>query len=317
MVWRPSTSDRKRYRTCGTKTRCASVPDLYKALDLPHDCTLADIKAAYRTLARKNHPDMSKAAGAEERFKNIAAAYAILKDPIKRAEYDESLLPPKAPAWSHGGGGMDGGMDSHPFDDMDLAGLMEAMGRGNAQRSRTAARAGEDVEHSVHVTLAQANAGTTLQLDVMDGTAPRLLEVKIPAGVVEGRRVRLAGLGGKGRGGGANGHIYLHVHLKADKVFTPQGHDLYFDLRLSPWEAMLGAQVQVPTLESDVMLTVPPFTRAAQTLRLKGRGMHDGKGGSGDLYARVSIVVPGSLTEPEVTLVQQLSKLSTFAPRAA
>lgn len=290
------------------------MPDPYKTLNLPHDCTLADVKVAYRTLARKNHPDMSKAAGAEERFKAIAAAYATLKDPQKRAEYDESLLPPKAPAWSHGG---NGGMDSHPFDDMDLAGLMEAMGRGNAARPRSAARAGDDVEHSVHVTLAQANLGSTLQLDVMDGNQPRLLEVKIPAGVVEGRRVRLAGLGGKGRGGGANGHIYLHVHLKPDKVFRAQGHDLYFELRLSPWEAMLGAQVQVPTLDEDVMLTVPPCTRAEQTLRLKGRGMHDGKGGRGDLFARVGIVVPASLSEPEVTLVQQLANLSTFVPRPA
>jgi curved DNA-binding protein len=292
------------------------VPDPYKTLGLAHDCTLADVKASYRKLARKNHPDMSKAAGAEARFKDIAQAYATLKDPAKRAEYDESLVAPKPPPWgSSTGSGFGTGSDRHPFDDMDLADLMASMGRAGAQPRRPAPRAGEDMEHTVAITLAEASAGTTVMLDVMDGAVRRSMEVKIPAGVIEGRRVRMAGMGGKGSNGGENGSIYLNVHLKPDKVFHAKGHDLHFDLCLSPWEAMLGAQIQVATLDSEVMLTVPSFTQAMQTLRLKGRGMQDGKGGKGDLYAKVSITVPASLTAPEVALVEQLSRLSTYQPR--
>jgi curved DNA-binding protein len=288
----------------------SAVVDPYKTLGLAHDCTLVDVKASYRKLARKYHPDMSKAAGAEARFKDIAQAYATLKDPAKRAEYDEALLAPKAPPWAN-----HAGTERNPFDDMDLADLMASMGRGRAQPRRPVKRDGEDIEHTVDITLAEASAGTTMMLDLMDGAVRRSLEVKIPAGVVQGRRVRLSGMGGKGSNGGDNGSIYLNVQLKADKVFQAQGHDLYFDLRLSPWEALLGAQIQVSTLTSEVLLTVPAFTQGAQTLRLKGRGMQDGKGGAGDLYAKVSIAVPSSLTAPELALVEQLSKLSTFEPR--
>jgi curved DNA-binding protein len=198
---------------------------------------------------------------------------------------------------------------------MDLADLMASMGRSAAQPRRAAKREGEDMEHTVDITLAEASAGTTVMLDVMDGTVRRSLEVKIPAGVVQGRRVRLAGMGGKGSNGGENGSIYLNVQLKPDKVFQAKGHDLYFDLRLSPWEAILGAQIQVATLTGEVMLTVPAFTQAMQTLRLKGRGMQDGKGGTGDLYAKVNIAVPATLTAPQLALVEQLSKSSTFEPR--
>jgi len=292
----------------------SAVQDPYKTLGLAHDCTLADVKAAYRKLARKNHPDMSKAAGAEARFKDIAQAYATLKDPARRAEYDESLLAPQPPPW---GSSRDSrsGAERHPFEDMDLADLMASMGRSSAQPRRPVKRAGEDIEHSVAITLAEASAGTTVMLDLMDGAVRRSLEVKIPAGVIEGRRVRMAGMGGKGSNGGENGSMYLNVQLRPDKVFRSQGHDLHFDLRLSPWEAMLGAQIQVATLDSEVMLTVPAFTQALQTLRLKSRGMQDGKGGRGDLYAKVCITVPATLTAPEIALVEQLSQLSTYQAR--
>jgi curved DNA-binding protein len=293
----------------------SAVADPYKTLGLAHDCTLADVKASYRKLARKNHPDMSKAAGAEARFKDIAQAYATLKDPAKRAEYDESLLVPKAPPWANHAYQAESGRS--PFDDMDLADLMASMGRGNAQPRRPVRRDGEDMEHTVYITLAEASAGTTMMLDVLDGSVRRSLEVKIPAGVLQGRRVRLSGMGGKGSNGGDNGSIYLNVQLKPDKMFHAKGHDLSFDLRISPWEALLGAQIQVETLTGEVVLTVPAFTQASQTLRLKGRGMQDGKGGAGDLYARVNIVVPSSLTAAQLALVEQLSKLSTFDPRNA
>jgi curved DNA-binding protein len=163
-----------------------------------------------------------------------------------------------------------------------------------------------------------------MNLELADENGSRTLEVTIPAGVRAGQKLRLRGKGGKGHNGGADGDIYLHIALLPHPVFRTDGHDLYFDLMLSPWEAALGAEVQVPTLDEPVLLTVPAGTRSGRKLRLRGRGLSNGskvidaddnKKGRGDLYALVHIDIPATLTDRERELYQELANLSTFNPR--
>lgn len=289
--------------------------DYYATLGVPRDADLDQIKKAYRKLARSYHPDVSKAPDAEARFKDAAEAYATLKDTGKRAAYDE-LGHPKAgaefappPQWRE-----DFAQGEQSFEDIDLADLLAALGRG--QRGGTSGAAmpvkGRDFESSITVTLADARHGSTVNLGLSDAGGKRTLEVTIPPGVRQDQKLRLRGKGGKGQHGAPDGDIYLHIALAPHTVFRPDGLDLYFDLSLAPWEAALGAEVEVPTLDGSVLLTVPPLTRAGRKLRLRGRGLADGRS---DLYALVRIDVPSELSERERTLFQELAMASTFNPR--
>lgn len=289
--------------------------DYYAVLGVPRDASQDDIRKAYRTLARKHHPDVSKAAGAEERFKEVGEAYATLKDADKRAAYDalgrrqpgEDFAPP--PQWQRDFG-------SHAFngEDIDLADLMAAMGAARRGAKPGPVR-GQDYETSARISLEQAHRGTTLNLDIAQQDATHTLAITIPAGVVDGQRMRLRGRGGKGRHGGADGDIYLHILLAPHPVFRTDGHDLYFDLALAPWEAALGAEIEVVTLDGPVVLTVPAGTQAGRKLRLRGRGLATGRGARGDLYAVAHIDVPATLTPRERELFGQLKDISTFNPR--
>ena len=296
--------------------------DYYEALGVPRDADLGQIKKAYRKLAREHHPDMTKAKGSEARFKDVAEAYATLKDPEKRKAYDElgrrpagqEFAPP--PQWEQHFGKRDGG-----FGDIDLEELLASLGRGRggAGGGQRAARPvdGRDYETSVSLSLEDAHRGTTVNLEVGEGEGARTLEIKIPAGVSDGQKLRLKGKGGKGRSGGADGDIYLHLALAAHPVFRADKHDLYFDLLLAPWEAALGAELEVPTLDGPVVLTVPAGTRSGRKLRLRARGMATGTatGGRGDLYAVAVIDVPATLGDQERELFSQLAKVSNFNPR--
>ena len=292
--------------------------DYYAALGVPRDADTEQIKKAYRKLARQHHPDMSKAPDAEARFKEAGEAYATLKDPEKRTAYDqlgrrpagEEFAPP--PQWSH-----DFGADGQDFEGVDLADLLAAMGRGHRASSRgPVAMHGRDYQTNVRITLEDAHRGTTVSLDLADDDGGRVLEVTIPPGVSEGQKLRLRGKGGKGRSGGADGDIYLHIMLAPHPVFRADNHDLYFDLALAPWEAALGAEVEVPTLDGPVVLTVPQGTRSGRKLRLRGRGLANGRAGRGDLYAAVRIDVPATLSERERELFKELADVSRFNPRA-
>ena len=291
--------------------------DYYATLGVAPDASLDDIKKAYRALARKHHPDMSKAAGSEARFKEAAQAYATLKNPEKRAAYDElGRQPPgeefsPSPQWRENHFGQ-----APAFDDMDLADLLAAMGRGRTGSQNAYPVPGQDYENTVVVTLEEAQLGTTRRLNLADGAGGHTtLEVTVPPGSSEGQKLRLRGKGGKGRHGGPDGDIYLHIQLAPHAVFRADGHDLYFDLLLSPWEAALGADVEVPTLGGPVVLTVPAGTRAGRKLRLRGRGLKTRQGGHGDLYASVRLDVPAKLTDKERELYRQMAEISTFNPR--
>ena len=291
--------------------------DYYAALGVARDADVDAIKKAYRKLARQHHPDMSKAPDAEARFKEAGEAYATLKDADKRAAYDElgrrpageDFAPP--PQWrqAHSSG-------AQAFDEMDLADLLAAMGRGQRSGQRSpVATDGRDYDTSVQISLEDAHRGKRISLSLTGEGADSVLEVTVPSGVQQGQKLRLRGKGGKGINGGVDGDIYLHIQLQTHPVFRPDHHDLYFDLTLSPWEAALGADVEVPTLDGPVLLTVPPGTRAGRKLRVRGRGLAKSQGAAGDLYAAIRIDVPTTLTDRERELFEELARTSRFQPR--
>lgn len=295
--------------------------DYYAALGVPRDADADAIKKAYRKLARAHHPDVSRTAGTEARFKEIGEAYAVLKDPEKRAAYDElgrrppgqDFAPPPHWAREHAAGA-----PSFQDQDLDLADLLASLAaarHGGARRRGPVPMHGRDVETSVRISLEDAHRGTTLSLDVAHEDGSRTLAVTVPAGVMEGQKLRLRGKGGPGRHGGRDGDIYLHITLAPHPVFRTDRHDLYFDLALAPWEAALGAQLEVPTLDGPVVLTVPAGTRSGRKLRLRGRGLATGHGARGDLYAVTHIDVPSTLSARERDLFTELSRVSGFNPR--
>ncbi|MCC7484349.1 MAG: J domain-containing protein [Burkholderiales bacterium] len=302
--------------------------DYYRILGVERGAAAGEIKKAYRKLAQKYHPDVTKDPAGEEKFKEIGEAYETLKDPEKRSAYDQlgshrpgqEFQPP--PDWGSRYGGT-----RHSFDDIDLADLFAGLAGGARRHARGAAEfrvPGEDYEVTAQVALEEAYRGTEIALELAvpeydaEGNLRRIrrtFKVRIPAGATDGQRLRLAGRGGKGTGGGRDGDLYINVALRPHAVFRVSGRDIYFDLRLAPWEAVLGATVEVPTPGGPVELKVPPDTRAGRKLRLSGRGLPGGRDGPGNLYAIVQIVVPGAASERERELYRQLAAGSRFEPR--
>jgi curved DNA-binding protein len=296
--------------------------DYYAALGVERGASADEIRKAYRRLAQKYHPDVSKEPGAEARFKEVGEAYQTLKDPEKRAAYDalgsrpqgEEFRPPPDWARQHGGAGS----AQFSFDEGDFADLFSRFG------ARNAAMPGEDFEVPAEISIEDAFRGTTLSLSLSmpeyDAAGhlrrvPHTVKARVAPGAVDGQRLRLPGKGGKGFHGGRDGDLYLDISLKPHRLYRATGHDLFLDLPLTPWEAALGATVEIPTLSGQVSLRVPAGTSAARKLRLAGRGLPKPRGGAGDLIAVVQIVVPAELGERERELYQELAKTSDFNPR--
>jgi len=290
--------------------------DYYKILGVDRKAGDDEIKKAYRKLARKYHPDVSKEANAKEKFQEVSEAYETLRDKEKRAAYDslgsgfrpgQDFRPP--PDWFDRFGG---GNQSEDLHGVDLGELFESMGLfGRAGRRSRRAFAGEDYEVPVRLTLEEAARGTerTVQLDGRGFTA------RIPRGATDGQRLRLPGKGGPGMNGGPPGDLYLQIALEPHPLYRAHGHDLDLEVPLAPWEAALGARIEVPTLEGRVQMKVPAGSKAGQKLRLAGRGLPKPGGGAGDLYAVLTIAVPGTLTEREKELYEALRSASRFNPR--
>ncbi len=306
--------------------------DYYKIMDVKRDATQDEIKRAYRKLARKYHPDVSKEADAEARFKEVGEAYEVLKDPEKRAAYDQlganwkagqEFHPP--PGWDAGfefsGGGFTGG-DASAFSDF-FETLFGREFTGGGRRGSAYHAKGEDHHAKILIDLEDAYHGAnrtiTLQVPELDAhgrlhTRQRTLKVHIPKGVKEGQRIRLAGQGAPGMGKGPAGDLYLEVAFKPHPFYRIEGRDLYIDLPLAPWEAALGAKVKVPTPGGVVDLKIPPNSKAGRKLRLKGRGIPNKP--AGDLYVVLQITLPPSNSEQAKALYRKMEQEMAFNPRA-
>ena len=303
--------------------------DYYAILGVEKSATTDDIKNAYRRLARKYHPDVSKEKDAEARFKEVGEAYATLKDSEKRAAYDqlgahganEEFRPPPEWATNFGAGGAS-------FDEMDFADLFAGLAgrhaRGGGRGPKMAFR-GQDFEVTVPLTIEEAYHGTEIRLDLSSTEfdeqgapkrVPRTLKARIPKGMVDAQVMRLSGQGGKGVNGGPDGDVYLHIALRPHPRYRASGHDLSVNLPVTPWEVGLGANVEIETLGGPVNMKVPVGTRSGQRLRLSGRGLPNAQGTAGDLYAVVTIVMPPELSERERELLRELSDASSYNPRA-
>ena len=304
--------------------------DYYAILGVKRDAGADEIKTAYRRLARKYHPDVSKEKDAEEKFKEMAEAYETLKDPEKRAAYDqlgrhqsgEEFRPP--PDW-----GEHFAQGQGAFDDIDLsdlfAGIAGRQGRGGGGRRADRPMAGSDYEAVVRISFEQAFHGTEVDLELSelewdpDGgvrRVPHRVKARIPRGVTDGEKLRVPGKGGKGANGGPDGDLYLDIEVQTHPFYRVDGQDLYVDLPLAPWEAVLGTSVKLPTPAGAVTLKVAAGTRAGQRLRLAGRGMARGKSTPGHLYAMVRIEVPTIIDDKQRKLYEQLAETSNFTPHA-
>ena len=302
--------------------------DYYATLGVDRGASAEEIKKSYRKLARKYHPDVSKEPNAEERFKEVAEAYETLKDPEKRAAYDQlgrhapgqDFRPP--PDWGDRFAGAD-----TIFEDLDLADLFAGLaGRRRAgPRGERGPAPGRDYEAAVRLSFEQAFDGAEIELDLdvveydeqgVPHRVPRRIKVRVPKGVTDGQQLRVPGKGAKGVNGGRDGDLYLDIQVEAHPLYRVAGQNLYIDLPLAPWEAALGATINLPTPGGTVSLKVPPGTRAGQQLRLSGRGLARSGDKPADLYAIAHIVMPGVLDERQRALFRELAQASNFNPRA-
>jgi len=306
-----------------------AAKDYYKILGVGRNADDKEIKQAYRRLARKLHPDVNPDdKKAEERFKDVSEAYEVLSDKKKRAQYDR--FGHLGEGWEHGHahpGGEPGGFTWHTVRDadFDLGGsrgdlgdvfeMFFGAGRGPGPRGR--APRGRDIEYEVELDLREAFAGTTRQVTLAGPNGSRKrLDVKIPPGVDTGSRVRMAGEGGPGPGGGPAGDLFLITKVKADPFFERRGDDLHCTVPVSYAEAALGAKIPVPTMKGQVTVTVPAGSSSGRSLRLSGLGMPRLRGGAGDQYVRLRVVVPKSVTPEEKELIERLAALRKEDPRA-
>jgi len=300
------------------------VHNYYRVLGVSRTATDEEIHDAFRRLARKHHPDVNPGnKKAEERFKAVSEAYEVLSDPEKRRRYDafgsewnaprESPAPGEVTGLHRERGGLGGFFSS-------LFGRSAAAAR---EPNRESPRRPLDIESDVTITLDQAFRGgsTAVALRVPETAGgavrtTRKYDIKIPPGIRDGARIRLAGQGHPAGGtGGAPGDLYIRVHVAPHPAFRLRGNDIETDLAISPWEAALGTKVSVPTLEGSVEMTLPPGSQSGRRMRLRGKGMTLADGGRGDQYAVLQIVVPERLSARERELWEQLALESPFDPR--
>lgn len=299
--------------------------DYYTIMGIPRTASSEDIKRAYRRLARKYHPDVSKEPGAEERFKELGEAYEVLKDEEKRAAYDQlgqhwqaeqDFTPP--PGWKSSRGSAGGA--HRGFEEAQFSDFFDSLFGGG--RGRGPVR-GEDESAHLSITLEEAFHGATraVRLTVPHRDAKgsisqevRTLNVRIPKGVQQGQQIRLAGQGNPGMGGASAGDLYLEITIAPHPLYRVDGRDLYLTVPVSPWEAALGAKLKVPTLAGPVEVRLPAGSQSGQKLRLKGRGMPGTP--PGDQYAVIEIVNPRADSERAKELYRQMAEDLAFDPRS-
>lgn len=309
--------------------------DYYQVLGVGRDATAKEIQAAFRKLARKYHPDVNKEPDAEKNFKKVNEAYEVLKDPDKRKRYDQLGADWQAgqdftapPGWEnvhvHYGDGsgnfhFDSGGDFSDFFEMFFGGQGRGFGdygsRSAGTYKRNWSQKGQDQESELTITLEDAYFGgsKTVGLRVLEESSGgqgigsrKEINVKIPKGIRDGSRIRLKGQGGPGINGGPAGDLYFKINIAPHASFTWEGQDLKTMISVSPWQAILGDKVQVPTLDGRVSIKIPAGTQSGQRFRLKGKGLPRGQA-KGDLYGIIHIQIPKNLSEKELQLVKQLA----------
>ncbi|MCX7822443.1 MAG: DnaJ domain-containing protein [Syntrophobacterales bacterium] len=310
--------------------------DYYEILGVSRTATQEEIQRAYRKLARKYHPDVNKEPGAEEKFKEINEAYEVLKDPEKRKRYDQlgahwkagqDFTPP--PGWEvhfDFGPGTGKGFEDILFGFGSRSGSTPGgfsdffeMLFGRARHGETGTsgftrvRDGADREVTIRISLEDAYFGAQKVITLPKDQ--KTYDVKIPPGILPGQKIRLAGQGEPGIGGGRSGDLYLKVEIEPHPMYRLEGRDLFMNLPVTPWEAALGGDVTINTLGGTVTIRIPPGTQSGQKLRLKSKGMPNPRGEAGDLYAVVQIMVPKNLTSKERELFEKLREVSNFNPR--
>jgi curved DNA-binding protein len=319
--------------------------DYYATLGVKKDASQDDIQKAYRKLARKFHPDVNKAPEAEVKFKEIGEAYEVLKDADKRQKYDQygsawkraqqTGAPP--PGWEGihfdfgdlggmggmgGQGGFGGGEFSSFFEMLFGGGRRGARGAGVGFGGQGFGQdfrgAGNDTEATISLSLEEAVRGGKREITLTDPSTGqrKTLSVKIPEGVRAGQRIRLGGQGQPGMGGGPAGDLYLKIEIEPDPRFRVEGSDLHTAVPVAPWEAALGGDAEVQTLDGNVRVKIPPGSSSGRKIRLRGRGLPQSSGEKGDLLAEIRIVVPEKLSERERELFEQLAEASGFRARA-
>lgn len=318
--------------------------DFYRALGVSRTASQAEIQQAYRKLARSYHPDVNKDPAAEERFKELSEAYNVLSDPELRRRYDafgadfrqapEGMDPGTWARARAGAGTKQGrggwqrtgsteGFDFEFGEGIDFSELFGDLFGGRTsqggRRARQGPIAGADQESEIQLSIDEAYRGGRRSFSFPDGQGgTRRVDVRIPAGVTDGQRIRLAGQGGQGSDGGSPGDLFLIARLIPDRRYRVKDRDIYVDLPLAPWEGALGGSVTVDTPGGAATVTVPPGTSSGRRLRLRGRGLPHPRGGAsraGDLFAEARIVVPPTLTKEEERRFAELAKESHFDPR--
>ncbi len=313
--------------------------DYYETLGVARNATEADIKSAYRKLARKYHPDVNKEKDAEERFKEVGEAYAVLKDTEKRAAYDQmgsnwksgqDFTPP--PNWNEGFEYSDGGFGGGAYEGDQSEFFESLFGRGKHRQGARGSHArqdqgmhfkGQDHHAKILIDLADAYNGAkrtiALHMPTLDAsghvtTQERKLDVSIPKGIKAGQNLRLSGQGGPGMGEGGAGDLYLEIDFHPNPIYRVDGKDVYLDLPLAPWEAALGSIAKVPTPAGNTLeLTIPANTVAGRKMRLKGKGIPSNE--PGDLYVVTVIVTPPADTDTQKEAYQAFEKAFEFNPR--
>jgi len=307
-----------------------STTDYYERLGVKRDATADEIQKAFRQLARKFHPDVNKAAGAEDKFKSLNEAHEVLKDAEKRRLYDQygenwkaisegRQAPPGQGGQNFDFGGF-GGAGGQP----DMGSIFEQFfaqqqgaAAGGRRRPRSRAAKGEDMEAEITLDVIDAYKGMSREIGLEDSEgAQHRLTVKIPAAVRDGQKIRLKGRGHPGVMGGPQGDLLLVVRLAATGDFRLEGENLHTMLLVSPWEAALGATVDVNTLDGALRLKVPAGSSSGRQIRLRGKGYPKADGEKGDLFATVQVRIPESLTDEERKLFEELQSVSKFDPRA-
>ena len=287
--------------------------DYYKILGLENNkVNIDEIKTAFHNQAKKYHPDVNDGREAEERFKDINEAYRVLSNNASKRKYDRIW-------YSHVGKKIDKQKDREERETRtDLWSLLFGVNKiKKVKRTKTKVPAkGDNVETQIDVGIKQAFYGTNkkISLRTIDGKMTTF-DVKIPAGIRNGEKIRLIGQGKQGQNGGKNGDLFIKVNIKDSNIYKLHGYDIYTDLLLTPWEAVLGTKAQIETIDGESKIYVPQGVVSGEKIKIPAKGYKDGKGGRGDLIAQVKIVVPKNPSEEEIEIYEKLKNISKFEPR--